>query len=128
MLGERIAAVHLEAAGYKVLYRNFRGAHGGELDIVCRHRDTLVFVEVKTRTTLIFGRPAEAVTESKQRLILRGANEWLRRLGSDEVPVRYDIVEVLLEAGALPCLGIIQAAFGPPGSMAPTPVPDDPGD
>ncbi len=59
--GEKLAARYLRRHGFKVLYRNFRGRHGGEIDLVCRERDTLVFVEVKTRTREDFGRPLEAV-------------------------------------------------------------------
>src|SRR4051794_33643896 len=61
--GERLAARHLRRNGYRVLYRNFRAPHGGEVDIVCRDKscDTLVFAEVKTRTSTVFGTPGEAV-------------------------------------------------------------------
>jgi hypothetical protein len=56
-----LACRFLRRNGYKVLYRNFRGRTGGEIDVVCRDNDTLVFVEVKTRTSEDFGRPLEAV-------------------------------------------------------------------
>lgn len=111
-LGERMAALFLEARGYRVLYRNFRGAHGGEVDLVCRHRRTLVFVEVKTRMSLWHGRPAEAVTPAKQHLIRRGAKEWLGRLRAGDVPARFDVVEVILRDGQLPDLNLIPSAFG----------------
>src|SRR5438128_1320284 len=48
--GEKLACAFLRGQGYRILYRNFRARHGGEVDIVCRDKDTLVFVEVKTRT------------------------------------------------------------------------------
>ena len=60
-LGEKMAARHLRRQGFKILFRNFRGRQGGEIDLVARDRDTLVFVEVKTRTREDFGRPREAV-------------------------------------------------------------------
>ncbi|HEY5743124.1 MAG TPA: YraN family protein, partial [Terrimicrobiaceae bacterium] len=61
--GEKLAAKHLHSNGYKILYRNFRAPHGGEVDIVCRDKrhNELVFVEVKARSTEEFGRPLDAV-------------------------------------------------------------------
>ncbi len=95
--GERLAARCLRRRGYKVLYRNFRAPKGGEVDLVCRHRDVLVFVEVKTRRGSDYGTPAEAVTLAKQKLIARGAIAWLRLLHHPEVVVRFDIVEVVMK-------------------------------
>lgn len=108
--GEAIAARYLRRKGFKVLYRNYRAPRGGEVDLVCRDRDTLVFVEVKTRRSEAFGAPAEAVTASKQRLITRGAMAWLRLLGQPEIPYRFDIVEVRME-GAKPEVTLIPNAF-----------------
>lgn len=113
-LGEELAAAWLRKNGRKVLYRNFRAPHGGEVDIVCRHKDVLAFVEVKTRTSEAFGRPADAVNADKQRLIQRGAQEWLRLLGRPKIKFRFDIVEVLLINGELPKVGVIENAFQMP--------------
>jgi len=77
-----------------VLHHNYRAPKGGEVDLVCRDRDILVFVEVKTRTSEAFGTPAEAVTTSKQHLIARGALAWLKLLGNPDIHFRFDIVEV----------------------------------
>jgi putative endonuclease len=88
----------LRRQGYKVLYRNFRAPQGGEVDIVCRHGDTLVFVEVKTRSNLDFGRPAEAVGRDKQHLVAKGALAWLRLLRNPDILFRFDIVEVMVES------------------------------
>src|SRR5499427_2382305 len=60
-LGEKLACRYLKRNGYKILFRNFRGRSGGEIDVVCREDDTLVFVEVKTRASEGFGRPIEAI-------------------------------------------------------------------
>ena len=65
--GEKLACQFLRRSGYKILYRNFRGRTGGEIDVVCRDGDTLVFVEVKTRTREDFGRPFEAVDRDKRK-------------------------------------------------------------
>jgi putative endonuclease len=110
--GERLAARHLKRSGYRVLYRNFSAPHGGEVDIVCRDKtcDTLVFVEVKTRRSLAFGSPAEAVTREKQKLIARGALAWLELLGNPEILFRFDIVEVIFENDT-PSFYIIKDAF-----------------
>jgi putative endonuclease len=95
-LGERVAARHLRRQGYKVLYRNFRPPNGGEIDIVCREKKTLVFVEVKTRAPEGLGRPADAVDAEKEEALMRGAQSWLRMLDDPAVPVRIDIVEVIV--------------------------------
>jgi len=108
--GEEIAVEHLRRTGYKVLYRNFRASHGGEVDIVCREKDTLVFVEVKTRCSEEYGAPGEAVTSSKQRLIAKGALAWLRLLNNPQVCFRFDIVEVRIR-GARTEATVIRNAF-----------------
>ncbi len=110
--GEKLAATHLARNGYKVLYRNFRAARGGEVDIVCRDKAAgeLVFVEVKTRSSLDFGAPAEAVNSEKQQLIARGALAWLRMLGNPPIIFRFDIVEIVV-SGDQPSFNIIRNAF-----------------
>jgi putative endonuclease len=70
----------------------------------------LVFVEVKTRTTDEFGRPADAVNRAKEELICRGARAWLRMLDRPEVPFRFDIVEVVIGTGK-PRIHVIKSAF-----------------
>lgn len=109
--GERLAAIYLRAEGMKILWRNFRAPTGGEVDIVARDRKTLVFAEVKTRTSLAYGRPIEAVTMEKRYLITRGALEWLRMLDYAPRSFRFDVVEVLLADGEAPKLNLVRAAF-----------------
>jgi len=96
--GERLAARHLRGNGYRVLYRNFRSRRGGEIDLVCRDvaANALVFVEVKTRRSEDFGRPAAAVDRKKRARIIRGAMEWLRLLDMPDITFRFDIVEVIM--------------------------------
>lgn len=115
-MGELIAARWLASHGRRVLYRNYRGVNRGEVDIVARHRDVLSFVEVKTRTSTAFGRPADAVGPDKQRLIQRGAMDWLRLLGNPRIKFRFDIAEVILTEGELPQVHIIENAFQMPDS------------
>ena len=109
--GEKLAARFLRKNGYKVLYRNFRGRRGGEIDIVCRDDDTLVFVEVKTRNTDAFGRPGEAIRRDQKRRISQGALAWLRMLDNPDIPFRFDVVEVLVSDTEKPKLELIQNAF-----------------
>jgi len=110
--GEKLAARWLFVHGGKVLYRNYRGPRGGEVDIVCREGQVLAFVEVKTRTSTAFGRPAAAVTLDKQALIVRGAAAYLRMLfQAREIPWRLDVVEVLLIPGEKPAVNWIKGAF-----------------
>ncbi|HMJ06560.1 MAG TPA: YraN family protein [Chthoniobacterales bacterium] len=109
--GEKLAARFLRRAGYKILYRNFRGQTGGEIDIVCREGETLVFVEVKTRSSEDFGRPFEAIKGEQRGRISRGALAWLRLLDNPDIYFRFDVVEVVLTE-AEPRIELIQNAFG----------------
>ena len=109
--GEDLARRWLWARGKKILYRRYRAKDGGEVDIVFRDRETLVFCEVKTRTSLRFGRPASAVDRKKRRLITRGANAWIQELGYLPLVFRFDIVEVVLIEGELPEVQHIENAF-----------------
>ena len=110
-LGERIAADHLARKGRKLLYKNYRGPRGGEIDIVARDGDTLSFVEVKTRTRKGYGRPFDAVDRDKQQLIERGANSWLKLLGRRDLVWRFDVIEVILSDGELAEVNVINNAF-----------------
>ena len=109
--GEKLACRFLRHKGYKILYRNFKGRSGGEIDIVCRERDTLVFVEVKTRTREDFGRPIAAVDREKQKRISRGGLNWLRMLDNPDILFRFDVVEVIISEDASPRLELIKNAF-----------------
>lgn len=95
-LGERAARSHLKRIGFKFLTANFRSRHG-EIDLVFRDRDCLVFVEVKTRSSEDWARPAAAVNARKRRLLSQTALDYLRLLKNPPVKIRFDIVEVLLQ-------------------------------
>jgi putative endonuclease len=112
--GENLACQFLRKNGYKILYRNFRGRTGGEIDVVCRDRDTLVFVEVKTRTREDFGRPIEAIDRDKRKRISRGGLAWLRLLDDPDILFRFDVVEVIIAEGAEPRLELVRNAFSLP--------------
>ena len=111
-LGEKIARAYLKAEGRRVLYRNFQAPRGGEIDIVTRDGTTLAFVEVKTRSSERFARPLEAVNTRKKQLMQRGANEWLRLLGTRDFPWRFDVVEVILREGEKPQINIVKDVAG----------------
>jgi putative endonuclease len=110
-LGERIAAAWLRREGCRVLYRNFRAPTGGEVDLVVRDGVLLIFAEVKTRRAGGRGRPLDAVDREKEKLIERGANAWLKLLGTREIPWRFDVIEVILEEGEKPLVNRVQDAF-----------------
>ena len=99
-LGERAAKRHLRRAGLKFLTANFRSSRG-EIDLVFRDRDCLVFVEVKTRSSEDWRRPAAAVNAQKRRLLSQAALDYLKLLRRPQVKIRFDIVEVLLCDGAV---------------------------
>src|SRR6058998_2916148 len=109
--GEKLALRFLRRNGYKILYRNFKGRIGGEIDIVCRDNDTLVFVEVKTRASEDFGRPIAAVDRQKRKRISRGGMAWLRMLDNPDILFRFDVVEVIVADDAKPRLELIKNAF-----------------
>ncbi len=98
--GELYAERLLKKNGYKILDMNYRSRFG-EVDIIARDVDTLVFVEVKTRSSLDFGSPGEAVGEKKREHIIRAAQDFLIRFDDTGVPeVRFDVVSLLLKKGA----------------------------
>ncbi len=99
-LGERAAKRHLQQLGLKFLAANFRSARG-EIDLVFRDGDCLAFVEVKTRSSEDWTRPAAAVNARKRRLLSQTALDYLRRLKNPAVKIRFDIVEVLLADGGV---------------------------
>jgi putative endonuclease len=95
--GEEVAAQHLTAAGLEIVERNWR-CREGELDIVARDQGDLVFVEVKTRSSLAFGTPAEAISRAKLARLRRLALRWLadhRDLDQFWDAVRFDVVSVV---------------------------------
>lgn len=97
-LGERAAKKYLQQEGLKFLVANFRSKRG-EIDLIFRDQDCLVFVEVKTRSSEEWARPAAAVNARKKRLVSQTALDYLRLIKNPQVKIRFDIVEVLLDEG-----------------------------
>lgn len=112
--GEDTAAAFLTSAGLELLDRNWRCA-GGELDIVARDGTTLVFVEVKTRSSTAFGDPAEAVGVVKAARIRRLAQQWLELHRTPDQrywpQVRFDVVSVVRCAPGGPAVRHLRGAF-----------------
>ncbi|MFC7763527.1 YraN family protein [Catellatospora bangladeshensis] len=108
--GERLAAAHLLAAGMVLLDRNWRGA-AGEIDIIARDGDAVVFCEVKTRRSATYGTPAEAVARAKVRRLRQLAAQWLAITGVRPSEVRFDVVSVYARRGAEPVVQHIRGAF-----------------
>jgi putative endonuclease len=108
--GEEAAARHLESLGFRILDRRFR-TRGGEIDLVAEDAGTLVFVEVKTRSSDRFGSPAEAVDARKRSRLLRAARIYMTRRGGADRACRFDVMEVVPGPGdAFRCL-LIRDAF-----------------
>jgi putative endonuclease len=97
-LGERAAKKFLQRRGLKFLTANFRSARG-EIDLIFREDDCLAFVEVKTRSSEDWTRPAAAVNARKRRLLSQTALDYLRLLKNPPMKIRFDIAGVLLENG-----------------------------
>jgi putative endonuclease len=110
--GEKTAAKYLRRRGYKILLKNFRSGKA-EVDIVARHKDWLVFVEVKTRKTEQFGAPSEAVDREKHRNLSKAALDYLRLLDNPPIHFRFDVVEVVQRDGVRTpdAIRLIQNAF-----------------
>ena len=99
-LGEQAAKQYLQEQGLKFLTANFRSRRG-EIDLIFRDADCLAFIEVKTRSSEEWTRPAAAVDARKRRLLSQTALDYLRLLKNPPVKFRFDIVEVLLRDGAV---------------------------
>lgn len=93
VLGEKLAQKHLQKRGYKILESNFR-CPLGEIDIVAQKKETLVFVEVRTRSSTEFGAPEESITEAKKRKLVSLANFYLKTHQTLSPFWRIDVVAV----------------------------------
>lgn len=107
--GETIAARYLKKNGYRILSQNYRNTFG-EIDIIAKEKDTLVFVEVKSRTSGHFGSPKDAVTPKKQRQISKVALAYLKTTDQGRAKARFDVVTVTADAPK-PAVDIIKNAF-----------------
>jgi len=106
---ESIATGHLKKYGYKILEQNYR-TKLGEIDIIAKDKDTLVFVEVKARSSNRFGNPKWAVTPKKQRKISMVALLYIKSTKQSNVKARFDVVAIS-SAKDKPSIEIIKNAF-----------------
>ena len=110
-LAEDLAARFLSARGFRILQRNHQ-IRSGELDLVVEAPDgTLCFVEVRARTDVGFGRPAETVTFAKRRRLISAARHYLATRVRGEPPCRFDVVEIIGNVAAGARLEHIEDAF-----------------
>ncbi len=107
--GEAAAVRYLKKKKYKILELNYRNKLG-EIDIIAEDKGTIAFIEVKTRQTLSFGSPKEAVTKNKQRNISMVALSWLKSKKKIDVKARFDVISIVLNKKALD-IELIKNAF-----------------
>jgi putative endonuclease len=108
--GEELAAAFLAEKGYSILETNWQSNHQ-EIDIIAKHHDILVIIEVKTRKSVFYGEPELFVTRNKQRMIIKAANHYLFKYKLN-LEVRFDIVTVIFQ-GDEPVINHIENAYYP---------------
>ena len=108
--GEALACRHLRQQGYQILEQNYRTGLG-EIDIIARQADTLVFVEVKTRRSDRYGSPAQAITPQKQKKLSVNALSYLKYTRQMDSRARFDVVLIQTGSSGRPEIEIIQNAF-----------------
>jgi putative endonuclease len=108
--GEALAADTLKQQGYTILTRNYRTPYG-EIDLIARHGNTLVFVEVKLRRSEVFGPPQAAVNAAKQRHLRLAAQYYLIQQRAEDIKIRFDVVAITM-AGQLSRIEIFAGAIG----------------
>lgn len=108
--GEDIAVDFLQNKGFEIIERNYHFGHG-EIDIVAKDKDTLVFIEVKTRKNLEFGPPELAITKNKQRQVKKMAELYLYDKKISNQKCRIDVIAILLIQNLPPKINHIENAF-----------------
>jgi len=93
--GEQLALRHLKKSGYRIIQTNY-ACKLGEMDIIAQEKDTLAFIEVKTRTSTAFGPPQLAVNLAKQMQLSKVALNFLKEKRLEDVKARFDVVAILL--------------------------------
>jgi putative endonuclease len=108
--GEQLALEFLKGQGLQILERNYR-IPGGEIDLIARDRDWLVFLEVKTRRSDYFGLPCEAVGLRKQARIIKATQHFLQKHRMADEWLRFDVLGILLKVGKKADIQWIKDAF-----------------
>jgi putative endonuclease len=110
--GESKAVEYLLNQGYKILCQNYRAGRIGELDIIAKDGETLCFIEVKTRSSTIYGTPAQSVSKLKQAAVKKLARFYMHEFNCYECPCRFDVIEVRMDrTGKVRDINIIKNAF-----------------
>lgn len=110
--GEKLAQQYLIRQGHTILATNWRSGHN-EIDIISTHNNTLIFTEVKTRSTEIFGSPEQAVTETKIRHLAAAATDYINQTNSPSLDIRFDIITIIKNKHTCR-IEQIEDAFPPP--------------
>ncbi len=108
--GEEIAAKYLEEKGFEIIKRNYQYGHG-EIDIIAKDGEVLVFVEVKTRKTLEYGEPEYAITKKKILQIKKMAELYLYDKEIEEADCRFDVIAIILGSEGNPQITHYENAF-----------------
>ncbi|KKW33971.1 MAG: hypothetical protein UY81_C0082G0004 [Candidatus Giovannonibacteria bacterium GW2011_GWA2_53_7] len=106
-LGEQLARMYLLGHGYEILAHNYR-LRGGEIDIICRHQQVVVFVEVKTRRKLTYGLGRESITPRKQDRLRAAAQNFLAAYADPYHTVRFDVIDIVWPNNQSPRLTHLQ--------------------
>ncbi len=96
--------------GYKILLKNYESPLG-EIDLIAKEKGALVFIEVKTRSSLSMGSPLESITFHKRAQIAKTARYYMKRYGIKDLPCRFDVVSILMPQEGAPQIELIQNAF-----------------
>ena len=107
---ETEAVKHLKKLGYKIIEKNYK-TKIGEIDIIAKDKDTLVFIEVKARNSAKFGNPKQAVTSKKQKKISMVALQYLKSIKKSNAKARFDVVAVIKDKNKYYSVEIIKNAF-----------------
>ncbi|MHB1393838.1 MAG: YraN family protein [Clostridia bacterium] len=108
--GEGLACEYLAECGYRVLERNF-SCKVGEVDIIALQKDTIVFIEVKTRSSEKYGKPSEAVSAAKQQKIVKTALYYLQSNKFLDYMCRFDVIEIIVDEENKYQINLIKDAF-----------------
>lgn len=109
-IGENIIADYITKLGYKVVERNFE-YNQGEIDIIAKDKEELVFIEVKTRTDISYGEASEAVTNTKKRHLINSIKYYIYKQKLENQPIRIDVAEVYIKCGKVKINYIKQAIY-----------------
>lgn len=98
--GEAIAQKYLEKNGYKIITTNYY-TRKGEIDIIATQGKEIIFIEVKTRSSIEFGRPIESVTKNKQKHMYQTAKYYIHKTKQETKCIRFDVIEVYIINGKI---------------------------